>query len=184
MSEAERGPDHVDSATGLPLREGAAASAALRGRPERIAQARRFALAAGQSLAGDKCEDVVVLDVVERSEVTDFLVIGTGTSQRQVRSAAAAAAELGESMGVPVYRSNLNEKDADWVVLDCVDVVVHVFMAETRRYYDLEMMWSDSPRLAHLNPGTGPDGPGAGVEGRNRAGLRPDDILPGRPRSE
>lgn len=180
MSDKARRPEHVDAKTGLPVREEPPPAGP--GRPERIEQARRVATEAAKSLAGDKCTDVVVLDVVDKSEVTDCLVIATGTSQRQMRSAAKGAAEVAESLGAPVYRSNIGEKETDWIVLDCVDVVVHVFMPETRRYYDLEMMWADSPRLLWLNPGdeAGGSAPAAHPE-RNRAGLRPDDILPRRP---
>jgi len=110
-------------------------------------RARSFAVEAARCLFDDKCTDVVVLDVRGRSQVTDFFVIGSGTSDRQIASAAENVAELGEASGHSLFRSNLREPKSNWVALDFVDVMVHVFMPETRLYYDLEMLWGDAPRI-------------------------------------
>lgn len=111
--------------------------------------ARRLAIAAAVSLDEDKCTNVVVLDLRGRSQVADYFVVATGTSDRQMRSAALRVAEAGEAMGMPPFRSTLDERGgADgrvWFVLDFVDVVVHVFDEESRMYYDLESLWGDGP---------------------------------------
>ena len=134
--------------------------------PEAEEAARRFALAAAESLKDDKCEEILVLDLRGRSQVTDFFVIASGTSEVQMRAASRAVMELGEERGFKAHANNLREGDAEWFLIDFVDVVVHVFEPDTRVYYDLEMLWGDAPRL---------DWDGDGGESRNRANLRPDE---------
>src|SRR5690606_37641951 len=79
--------------------------------------AREFAIAAARLLADDKCEGVIVLDVRELSQVTDYIVIGSGTSERQMRSVLKHVEELGEESGFPVFRSSDDER-ATWLLAD------------------------------------------------------------------
>lgn len=109
--------------------------------------ARAFALDAARALADDKCTDVLVLDLRGKSQVTDFFVIGSGSSERQMRSSAYDVAKMAKERGLQLYRSNIDEPAQSWIVLDFVDLVVHVFDPATRAYYDLEMLWGDSERL-------------------------------------
>ena len=109
-------------------------------------QARALAIAAARLIADDKCEDIVVLDLKERSPVTDYFVIATGTSDRQMRSAAADVADQAKKDGNPAWHV-AGMDSADWVVLDFVDVVVHLFNTTHRRYYDLELIWGEAPRV-------------------------------------
>lgn len=134
--------------------------------PEAEEAARRFAIAAAESLKDDKCEDILVLDLRGRSQVTDFFVIASGTSEVQMRSSCEAVMALGKEQGFKAHTNNLRDGDADWFLIDFVDVVVHVFEPDTRIYYDLEMLWGDAPRL---------DWSGDGGAVRNRANLRPDE---------
>ena len=110
------------------------------------ASAERFACHAARLLADSRCEEVFVLDVRGISQITDYLVIATGTSDRQIRSVAADLKLLAEQEGQAVVR--LHGGDAgQWIVADFVDVVVHLFEATTRAYYDLESLWSDGRRI-------------------------------------
>ncbi|MBX3364514.1 MAG: ribosome silencing factor [Phycisphaeraceae bacterium] len=108
--------------------------------------ARRFAIEAARSLADDKCEDVAVLDVSGLSQVTDFIVIASGTSSRQMATALEHVGELGATAGYPVFGSSVDQGSL-WLLSDFVDVIVHVFEPNTRAYYDLEMLWGDAPRI-------------------------------------
>ena len=97
------------------------------------------------------CENVVVLDVRELSQVTKFIVIGSGTSDRQMYSIADDVAEYGQENGHPVFRSS-HERSSNWIVIDFVDVIVHIFEPNTRAYYDLESLWIDAVELSWKRP--------------------------------
>ncbi|MEM9065728.1 MAG: ribosome silencing factor [Planctomycetota bacterium] len=130
--------------------------------------AQGFAIEAARTLEDAKCEDIVVLDIRALSDVTDFVVIGTGTSDRQMRSAIEDVREAGERMGHGAYRSSEDER-AVWLLADFVNVVVHLFEPNTRTYYDLEMLWGDADRVVWSRDGNEHE--------RNLAGLRPDERL-------
>jgi ribosome-associated protein len=92
---------------------------------------------------------VAVLDVRGISPVTDFLVLATGSSARQMRSVTDEIQEMGQPRNFkPLSRHDVgDEGDAAWVLCDFVDVVVHVFSPTARSYYDLDGFWGDSPRV-------------------------------------
>ena len=108
--------------------------------------ARLFAIDAAR-LANDlHCQNVAVLDVRGISPVTDFFVLATGTSGRQMKSIAEQIEELGEPRSFVPFGRNGHEGDS-WVLTDFVDVVVHVFSPTARSYYDLDGLWGDAPRV-------------------------------------
>lgn len=119
--------------------------------PEAASAARKFALAAAQLVRDDKCTDVVLLDVRNLSQVTDYIVIGTGTSDRQMQSVLDHVEDLGKTFGYPAWKTDTDQRST-WLLLDCVDVVVHLFEPNTRAHYDLEMLWGDAPRIAWERP--------------------------------
>lgn len=147
-------------------------------RAEQEEEARAMSIEAARSLSDDKCEDVVVLDLRGISQVTDFFVIASGTSETQMRSSGEHVIEIGERMGLKVHHSNLRSGPTKWYVVDFVNVVVHVFDPEERAYYDLEMLWGDAERVAWAREAKG-GGKGMADGERNLAGLREDDVLPG-----
>ena len=108
--------------------------------------AKAFAIHAAQSLGDDKCTDVVVLDVTGVSPVTGFIVIGSGTSARQMRSALDNINDLAKDLGTQAYAISADER-AMWLLADFVDVVVHLFEPNARAHYDLESLWSNSTRV-------------------------------------
>lgn len=97
-------------------------------------------------LADSKCTDVVVLDVRGHSQVCDYVIIGTGTSQRQMRSVAQESEELGGARGTPAYRST-RDAGTTWVLVDFVETVVHLFEPDQRLYYDIELLWGSATRV-------------------------------------
>ena len=104
---------------------------------------RQFAIDAARLLADTRSHNVVVLDVSAVSPITDYLVIATGTSSRQMKSACDAAQEYGEPLGHrAMFRSG--DDGGQWIVMDFVDVVVHCFSQEARSYYDLDNLWGDA----------------------------------------
>src|SRR4029077_13210251 len=102
--------------------------------PVKEEKTRLFAIEAARLLADDKCEDVVLLDVRGVSQVTDFIVIGSGTSERQMRSVLTNVQRMGEERGFSAFRSSSDERST-WLLADFVDVVVHVFEPNTRAHY-------------------------------------------------
>ncbi len=107
---------------------------------------RRFAIEAARLVADLKCSEVVLLDVRGHSQVSDYVIVANGTSQRQMRSVADDVAELGDTMEMAAYRSSRDD-GTTWIVVDFVEVVVHLFEPEQRLYYDLELMWSQAKRV-------------------------------------
>jgi ribosome-associated protein len=89
---------------------------------------------------------VNVLDVRGLSPITDFFVIATGTSGRQMRSVADEIEELGQPRQFTALSRNGYEGES-WILTDFVDVVLHIFNTETRGYYDLDNLWGDAPRV-------------------------------------
>ena len=90
-----------------------------------------------------KAIDPVVLDVREVSSVTDYYIIVTGSSPPHIRALAEELAVTLKHRGSPVYRQS-GDPESGWVVLDYVDVVVHIFDPEMRAYYALERLWADA----------------------------------------
>jgi ribosome-associated protein len=106
------------------------------------------ATAAAAAIEDKKGLDVALLDVSRLLVITDIFVIATGTSRRHVLGLAEEVeAKLKDEERRPLRREGV--EDATWVLLDYGDVVVHLFDAETRSYYDLERLWGDAPRVAY-----------------------------------
>jgi len=110
-------------------------------------ESEHIALVAAQAAADKKALDVLVLNVAKTLVITEYFVIATGSTNRQVGGIADEVEErVREQTGAkPIGREGLFEKT--WVLLDYGDVVVHVFQPETRAFYRLEKLWSDAPRL-------------------------------------
>jgi ribosome-associated protein len=106
----------------------------------------QFAIDLGRLAADLKSENVVTLDLRGISSVTDFAVIATGTSERQIRAVADRLIAFARTVGERPY-GVAGLESGKWVVIDFVDVVIHVFAAAQREYYDLDLLWGDAPRL-------------------------------------
>lgn len=111
--------------------------------PESLALAHRLL----DVLADRQAEDVVLLDLTTLTAFTDYFVIASGTSDRQLRSLVDAVMRA-----VPGLGRAEQEGDAagGWVLLDCGGVVVHLFSAERRTYYDLEGLWSRAQEVVRI----------------------------------
>jgi ribosome-associated protein len=114
---------------------------------QRLKTARKFAVQAAHLAANTRGQNVVVLDVSGISPVTDFFVLVTGTSARQMRTVCDEIRELGETCNFhSLSRSGYDGES--WILVDFVDVVVHLFSHEARLFYDLDALWGDAPRVA------------------------------------
>jgi ribosome-associated protein len=111
-----------------------------------IPESKEVAVAAARAAATKQGADIAILDVHELIVITDFFVIASGSSDRQVKTIVDEVEKAVRERGVrPVRREG--ETENRWVLLDYVDVVVHVFAEEEREYYDLERLWRDAPRV-------------------------------------
>ena len=102
-----------------------------------------FAAEAGRLLMDRHCEDVILLNVTDLSQVCDYVLIATGTSDRQMKSIGDEVSDLGEEIDFPAFRKNA-DTGATWIVIDFITVVVHLFEPQRRAYYDLEDLWADA----------------------------------------
>ena len=93
-----------------------------------------------------QAERVVVLDMRSAALLTDYFVIGTGASTRQVKAIAEAICDGLEAEGIRV-RHIEGLHDAQWALIDVGDAVAHVFYPPLRQFYDLEHLWGDMPRI-------------------------------------
>lgn len=91
-----------------------------------------------------KAKNIVQLDVREMTDVTDTLIIASGTSNRHVKSIANNVVEDSKKLGyMPLGVEGIDA--GDWVLVDFGDIVVHVMQEETRNFYELEKLWSITP---------------------------------------
>ncbi len=98
-----------------------------------------------QSLDDDQAQEVVSIPLAGKSNIADFMVIASGRSTRQVASMAQKLAERIKQAGGSARIEGLT--NADWVLIDAGDVIVHLFRPEVRSFYNLERMWAfgDAP---------------------------------------
>jgi ribosome-associated protein len=107
---------------------------------------KQMAVEMARIAADDKCSDVVILDLQGLSTVTDYFVIATGTSDRQLRSVVDHMREWAK--GNKIRPIGLDGYDSShWVLIDFGAVVVHVFSPSYRELYDLELLWGDAPKV-------------------------------------
>tara|TARA_Y100001970_G_C13968802_1_gene717073 strand:+ start:448 stop:828 length:381 start_codon:yes stop_codon:yes gene_type:complete len=96
-----------------------------------------------------RCENVLILNVSGLSQISDFLIIATGTSERQMRAVSSEVINSARDQGINLARQSV-DSHGTWVVLDFIDFVAHLFEPNRRSYYDLESLWSDAPHLSFL----------------------------------
>jgi ribosome-associated protein len=105
-----------------------------------------MAVTAARAASAKKARDVLILDMREVFILTDFFVICSGNTDRQVAAIQEAVEERLAALGVkPVRREGVRHRR--WVLLDYLDIVVHIFRQEEREYYEIERLWKDAPPL-------------------------------------
>lgn len=107
---------------------------------------REKALACARAAIDKKAENVRILDLTESSGFTDYFVICSGMSDRQVQSISDSIDHEMSGGGHSILSAE-GYSDGRWVLMDLGDVVVHIFLDALREYYDLEALWADAPRV-------------------------------------
>ena len=101
---------------------------------------------AAQVLVDHKAQDVVMLDLRTVTDMADYFIVASGTSDTHVRATANHVIDALEKEGMPVHSIEGLEQGR-WVLLDYVDFVVHVFHPTLRTFYQLERLWGDAPAV-------------------------------------
>ncbi len=134
---------------------------------------RDMALLAAQAASDKLATDILIIDVSERLALTDCFVLATGANERQVGAIVDEVTERLRQVGVKPLRRE-GERDGRWVLLDFLDVVVHVQHAEERVFYALDRLWKDCPTIpfadaaADVTAGSGRDQDDAEGSDRNQ----------------
>ena len=130
-------------------------------------RARELAVAAAEAASDKLADDILAFDVGDHLVITDVFVLCSAPNDRQVKAIVDAVEERLRGIGAkPVRREG--EREGRWVLLDYIDVIVHVQHAEERVYYSLERIWKDCPTV---------DLPEEVRRGRSRVGAdRRDDV--------
>ena len=98
-----------------------------------------------------KAKNIAVLDVQKLTSITDFMVVASGTSNRQVKALADNVVEKSKAAGCRPL-SVEGEREGEWILVDLADVVVHVMLPNTRDFYQLEKLWGMEERRSRETP--------------------------------
>jgi ribosome-associated protein len=112
-----------------------------------VADAQARAVLAAGAASSKKADDILVLEVGDIISITDYFVIASASNPRLVRTIVDEVERVMKEEAAVAPRGTEGLDDASWVLLDYGDVVVHVFLDETRAYYDLDRLWADAPRV-------------------------------------
>lgn len=105
-----------------------------------------WTIRAARAAAEKKATDIVAIDVSDKLAITDVFLVLTGSNDRQVKAISDAVEEALDKIDVdPVRREG--QATGRWILLDYVDIVVHIQHEEERAFYDLERLWKDCPYI-------------------------------------
>tara|TARA_B100001115_G_C15731987_1_gene356585 strand:+ start:432 stop:782 length:351 start_codon:yes stop_codon:yes gene_type:complete len=94
------------------------------------------------TLDTNKAQDIVSIDLKDKSSMADFMIIASGTSSRHIQSLSEQVLEKLQNNGIK--NSKIEGKDSnEWKLVDGVDLIIHIFHPEKRKFYELEKMWSE-----------------------------------------
>lgn len=102
-------------------------------------------MAIAKAASDKKALDIVTLDMRRIPSVSDYFVVASGSSTTQVRAISDNIADVLKEKGERVWHIE-GAREALWILLDCGDVIAHVFLEETRRFYELEKLWGGVPK--------------------------------------
>ena len=95
-----------------------------------------------KTLDSNKALDIVSIDLKNKSSIADYMIIASGTSSRHIQSLSEQVLEKLKLNGLQNCKIEGNESN-DWKLIDGIDVIIHIFNKEKRKFYELEKMWSE-----------------------------------------
>ena len=90
----------------------------------------------------NKAQDIVTIDLKDKSSMADYMIIASGTSSRHIQSLSEQVLEKLKNNGVKDSKIE-GKESSEWKLVDGIDLIVHIFHPEKRKFYDLEKMWSE-----------------------------------------
>ena len=106
---------------------------------DKISNLKRIIL---NTLDSNKALDIVSIDLANKSSIADYMIIASGTSSRHIQALSEQVLEKFKNSGI--QNCKIEGKDSnDWKLIDGIDVIVHIFNPEKRKFYELEKMWSE-----------------------------------------
>ncbi|OGW51487.1 MAG: ribosome silencing factor [Nitrospirae bacterium RBG_19FT_COMBO_42_15] len=107
---------------------------------------KKKAMLCAKAASDKKAEDIIILDVRKISSIADYFIICTAASTRQIKAVYENIDKAVSAAGESPYHIEGTDS-SQWVLVDCFDVVIHIFNEESRNYYSLERLWGDAPRV-------------------------------------
>ena len=109
-------------------------------------EAKEMAKLAIKSLEDKKAEDIKVIDISDISTIADYFIIASGKNRSQIQAVCDNVEEAMGRAGVSMKQTE-GYKNANWVLMDYGDIIVHIFDTENRLFYDLERIWRDGKEI-------------------------------------
>ena len=100
-----------------------------------------------KTLDAKKAEDIIILDLKKHTTFTSYFIIATANSEPHLQTLAKEISRLMKKEYKILPLSPINDLDKKWILLDFQDIIVHIFLEETREYYDLEELWFEAEKL-------------------------------------
>ena len=94
------------------------------------------------TLDSNKALNIVSIDLADKSSIADYMIIASGTSSRHIQALSEQVLEKCKSCGIKNCKIEGNESN-DWKLIDGIDIIVHIFNPEKRKFYELEKIWSE-----------------------------------------
>ena len=107
---------------------------------------KEFAVLAVEALEGKKAEDIAIIDISEVSVIADYFIIAGGNNKSQIQALSDVVDEKLGRAGLPLKQIE-GYNNANWILLDFGDIIVHIFDKENRLFYDLERIWCDGKKI-------------------------------------
>ena len=107
---------------------------------------KEFVVLAVEALEDKKAEDIVIIDISEVSVIADYFIIAGGNNKSQIQALSDVVDEKLGRAGLPLKQIE-GYNNANWILLDFGDIIVHIFDKENRLFYDLERIWCDGKKI-------------------------------------
>ena len=95
-----------------------------------------------KTLDSNKALDIVTIELTNKTSIADFMIIASGTSSRHIQALSEQVLEKFKNNGIKNCQIE-GKESSDWKLIDGIDVIVHIFNPEKRKFYELEKMWSE-----------------------------------------